>query len=227
MNTNVIDLLKDILYEMEKDGLPTGKTRLIKLLYLLEVEYYRLHQERLTDLIWRFHFYGPYPDKIDEVLGAPDLEEIPSTIKGDRDFKRYTVVSEQTKHQYNITEIQRLISHIVKDWGGLDLYNLLDYVYFETEPMENVKRGDILAFSKIQPYQETKLVKIRVDSKKIDELKQRIKDHIKNQPRSEIKVLVDKELNKAMQIWDEDSRQILIKGKCSFEPENYPSKETD
>lgn len=227
MKSNVIDLLKDILYEIEKDGLQTGKTKLIKLLYLLEVEYYRLNQNRLTDLIWRFHFYGPYPDKIDEILGAPDLEEIPITLKGDRDYKRYIVVSEQPTNHYNKTDIQRLISHIVKDWGGLDLYNLLDYVYFETEPMVNVKRGDILDFSIIQPYHETKLIKIKVDKKKMDELKQRINEHIKNQPRPEIKVIVDEELHKAMHIWDEDSKQILIKGECFFEPENFPTKETD
>ena len=33
---------------------PLEETKLINILYLVEVEYYREHQERLTDLEWRF-----------------------------------------------------------------------------------------------------------------------------------------------------------------------------
>jgi hypothetical protein len=47
--------------------------------------------------------------------------------------------------------VSGIIGDLVKKWGGADINRLLDYVYFETEPMENAHRGDILDFSTIQP----------------------------------------------------------------------------
>ena len=39
---------------------------------------------------------------------------------------------------------------MVRQWGLEDLKTLLDYVYFETEPMQQAHRGETLVFSKIQ-----------------------------------------------------------------------------
>jgi hypothetical protein len=40
--------------------------------------------------------------------------------------------------------------HIVDQWADRRLGEMLDYVYFYTEPMETVQRGEPLDFSRVQ-----------------------------------------------------------------------------
>src|SRR5208282_6869527 len=51
-------------------------TRLVKLMYLTEVEYYRLKRERLTDLDWKFFHHVPYPPSLITVIGEPEMERL-------------------------------------------------------------------------------------------------------------------------------------------------------
>ena len=46
-------------------------------------------------------------------------------------------------------EVLGQLQEVIKKFGE-DTPSLLDYVYFETEPMEGVKKGDILDFSKVR-----------------------------------------------------------------------------
>jgi hypothetical protein len=221
------DLLKLILREAESEDLSLGKTKLIKLLYLLEVEYYRLHQKRLTNLTWQFYHYGPYPLEIEPILGSPDLEEIPQFLQGGKVYKRYSVVSDRSIEASPDPKIRNLISTVVKEWAGLDLYDLLDYVYFETEPMMQAKRGDALDFTTIPPWQETKPRDIKLDKKKLAEIKQGIKEHTKNLSRPELRFTIDKDLSEAIRIWDEGKTTVLIRGETVVDPECFNPGETD
>ena len=55
------DLIQNIILEYQKQGLGFGRTRLIKIAYLLELNYFREFKQRLTDAKWIFYKYGPYP----------------------------------------------------------------------------------------------------------------------------------------------------------------------
>jgi hypothetical protein len=50
-------------------------TRLVKLIYLIELEYFRLKHERLTNLDWKFYHYGPYPPALRSILGDVEIRE--------------------------------------------------------------------------------------------------------------------------------------------------------
>jgi hypothetical protein len=50
------------------------KTRLVGLIYLAEVEYYRPTGQRLTKLDWKFHHFGPYAPSLAPYLDDPDDE---------------------------------------------------------------------------------------------------------------------------------------------------------
>lgn len=119
MNINVLDLLKHILKEAESENLAIGKTQLVKLLYLLEVEYYRLHQKRLTNLVWRFYHFGPYPLEIEYIMGSPDLEEIPKLLKGGKVYKKYSVASDKNPERGADYDVRRLIRSVMNEWGGI------------------------------------------------------------------------------------------------------------
>ena len=62
----------------------------------------------------------------------------------------------------------------VRKWGD-DTSGLLDHVYFETEPMEDAKRGDLLDFSKARlPIKLPKLEMKRISKSKGEKAKQLI-----------------------------------------------------
>ena len=69
-------LLIDLIYKncRQQNLLLPQTTRLVKLMYLAEVEYFRQERERLTNLEWRFYLYGPYPPSLKSVLGEPEIE---------------------------------------------------------------------------------------------------------------------------------------------------------
>lgn len=113
--------------------LPPLKTRLVKLMYLTEVEYYRRTGKRLTDLPWKFHHFGPYASVLGNYLGNPNVDSIAWSIT----------------HRANPADhdVLRCVVQVVQRWGDADLNELLDYVYFETEPMQAAHRGERLEFS--------------------------------------------------------------------------------
>ncbi len=128
-----------------------GKTQLIKLLYLIEVEYFRETRYRLTNLDWLFYYYGPYAFELESILDEPEFQQDVFKTKEHKDFIKYQIA--ESKHTYDIwidPKVSQITKLIVTKWGRKNLSELLDYVYFETEPMQNVKtRGEKLDFSTI------------------------------------------------------------------------------
>ena len=75
MNPVSVRVLRYIVDQIrERDAIPT-RTKVAKLLYLVDVEYYRRHGRTLTELAWRFLHYGPYAVEIEPLLQSFDLEE--------------------------------------------------------------------------------------------------------------------------------------------------------
>jgi hypothetical protein len=147
MKDKMDDLFKSIvlhiMYDLQNCKYGFGKTRVIKLAYLVELEYYRRNQQRLTSIEWIYYKYGPYVMDFDSILSDKNIE----IGDDDSDFKSLRVIDE-TSLPTIPKENKLIISHIVKRYGADDLQNLLDYVYFDTEPMMCVeKRGEILDFS--------------------------------------------------------------------------------
>jgi uncharacterized phage-associated protein len=216
---SLVQLIKGILSEAENQGISVGRVRLVKLLYLLEIEYYRIYQKRLTHLKWEFYHYGPYPRGIEEVLCLQDFEEEKISLSEDRVFRKLKHAVSEPKVVYSETGIERLVKRIINEWGGFDLRYLLDYVYFETEPMIGAKTGDVLDFSKVKPWHESKIKDVRIkDRKKFGELKKKVGDYMKNLPGPEgLKFKIDKAFLEGLRIWNEDASQVKIKGNVEIE----------
>jgi hypothetical protein len=119
-----------------------NRTKLVKLLYLLDIERVKTGRDPITGLEWVFFHYGPYAFELIDTLkamegsqlvaqqwhtgilyrgapGAPDGDEWPAGTKA-------------------------AIDRVVDRFAELDLNELLDYVYFRTGPMQQGKRGDRL-----------------------------------------------------------------------------------
>jgi len=129
-----------------------GKTKLVKLLYLIDVEFHRLYSRKLTELEWIFFHYGPYTHTIDDVLRQLDLD-IPQeevlTASGHKAkiFKPPREIHSEFENSSGAEKY--LVDRVINQWGLEELNPLLSYIYFHTEPMQDAHRGDILDFSKI------------------------------------------------------------------------------
>ncbi len=151
MHKKLHALCQAILREAEGQRINVGAVRLVKLLYLLEVEFYKTHGRTLTDATWRYYLYGPYPDEFRDLAEQPGImtEDVP--LVGNRVFRRFAIEEAAADWSSMLPpEETRLIPWIVKEWGDVHLNSLLNYVYFHTAPMQAAKRrGEVLDFSRI------------------------------------------------------------------------------
>lgn len=139
-------VLVEIVKESIESGLKTTKTHTLKLAYLVEVEFFRECGRRLTDVDWVYYKYGPYVFDYDNYFDDKCL----SLAQPCEDFSliEFNDLCE-IKNPDSIT--RRIVKRILRQYGALSLSQLLDIVYYDTEPMLNVlRRRDRLDFSSIQ-----------------------------------------------------------------------------
>ena len=107
----------------------------------------------MSGVDWSFYHYGPYAFEIDDVLGdlALDIpQESVKTARGHAAIVFRAGYNLQSRlGEYVETQELNLVRRVIQKWGEVELNSLLDHVYFNTEPMKNAKRGEILDFSTI------------------------------------------------------------------------------
>jgi len=222
------DLIKYIVWRVEDEGGVLGITRLVKLLYLIDVEYYRRHRRLLTGLEWIFYYYGPYALEIPDILRSLDLE-IPQEEKAigkGRSLKRLKTegLLEADIGTLLPTPDMLSIDRVVKRWAIEDLNGLLSYVYFDTEPMEDVLLGKPLKFDSIpklvshKPIREAELQLTEEETTRframLNAYKLKRSNLLKlaeNQSR-EIHVATDPIYEKAMRLAQDDERMHIPAG---------------
>ena len=129
-----------------------SKTALVKLVYLVDVEYWRRCGRPVTGLEWRFHHYGPYAAELDREIDGNPLFLVHGSRKTGYGFSSSPAWREiQAAFNPNYEPVVKNIADgVARQWGLEDLDTILEYVYFETEPMQGAERGETLDFSKIQ-----------------------------------------------------------------------------
>ena len=165
--SNIIlnSLITHIATELADKGIGFGKTKLVKLIYLVDVENYRARRETLTGLEWVFYHYGPYSFEIDAALAdlAFDIPQESAATVGGRAatiFKPRMGVKSRLGERVGTPQL-RLVDRVIGEWGETELNPLLNHVYFYTEPMKDAARGETLDFSKI-PRRRPRSVRARV-----------------------------------------------------------------
>ena len=164
-----------ILQRVQDLGFEIGKTKLIKLLYLLDVEYFRSNKKTDTELNWIFYKYGPYAFEIEEFLESIGVTEEQIPLKGGRVLLRLGIDSQE---ELEIGLEKRVIlDSLIEEWGDASLNELLDYVYFDTEPMMDVQtRGEALNFNSIKPQSYYAVKGYKVDKKRGQEITKKIRE---------------------------------------------------
>ncbi len=130
-------------------GATLTRTKLVKLVYLIDVARAEGLGRTLTGLRWRFLHYGPYAPE----LGAM-LEELEGrgaifggSLGGATLYRGARDVPDADNWPASIC---MSVDRVVDDWAGSELNKLLDHVYFHTTPMQGVQRGEELDFSLVE-----------------------------------------------------------------------------
>jgi hypothetical protein len=129
------------------------KTKLVKLLYLVDVETWRLERQLLTKLDWRFYHYGPYAFELEPVLDQLEGQQVEWKEFTPGQLERtilYTRVWQSPSSDQWPAMTKMRVDKIVDRWADETLELLLDYVYFETEPMQHARRGEYLDFNTVE-----------------------------------------------------------------------------
>jgi hypothetical protein len=206
MLVGLLPLVKEIHRQARLRGMaPPGATRLVKLLYLADLEWRRLHDgEPLANLNWRFLHFGPYAYELAELLGGPEIEK--TEFAGGKIAHRLCFEPEELDGPQVPDEASHLIARLVKTWGDADLNAMLDYVYFETEPMEKAKRGERLDFSVLR--QPVLVAPPRVDQQKLRGLRTRLSERVRELNVRSDGLQVPQIAHDGSLAWDEEDRSI-------------------
>jgi hypothetical protein len=143
-------LILYIVYKVDDLGGYTTTIRLVKFLYLIDLEHYRRYGETLTSLRWVYHHYGPY---------AFELPEIGRKIGFDLEQESFRTAERQRGTLYRVQgrknlpnslrpPVKSMVDGILQVWADYGTKELLKYTY-DTEPIVHGARGNELSFSEI------------------------------------------------------------------------------
>lgn len=147
-------LIVHVADSVHEEGGDLTKTKLVKLLYLIDLNFYRHFRSTLTQVRWFYHLYGPYAYEIDAAIRATegyDLQESQFVSRRGREGFTYRAAVEEDLREFLPLDRRQVVHNTLHKWAIEDLNTILDYVYFETPPMKDAHSGDLLDFSKVPP----------------------------------------------------------------------------
>jgi hypothetical protein len=177
------NLIKYIVCYATEREINLTTVRLVKFVYLADLYNARSFQgQTITEFPWAFVYYGPYCREVMEEIDHAVISGIISrktfeSKYGDKDFAVFSC------HDEHLDAIKRLfplsvileLQAAIKRYGD-DTAALLDYVYFDTEPMIDARKGGLLDFSKARRIEIGVPIEIKKLSKSDIEI---AKKHIK------------------------------------------------
>lgn len=183
---NPVNIIKYIVWYATERDIRLTTVRLVKFVYLADLYYARkTGGATLTGFPWAFVYYGPYCSEvmvaIDNAVsvGTISRQTYESRYADNKEYHLFTSRDQEAdklEDQFPLQVVSPLKSAIRK--YGDDTASLLDYVYFETEPMMGqVVKGDVLDFSRARNVQIDKPAQLkRLSRAKIA----RAREHLEN-----------------------------------------------
>src|SRR6266542_5133187 len=172
MKLEYTDLIHAIVWYASKREEKLTTLRLVKFLYLADLYHARVSKgETLTGWPWAFVYFGPWCQQAKEAIdnaAQKDLvivKEIPSKYNDEKDYRLFWVdeIDDEPKIIDALpTYVWSKLQWAIQKWAD-DSSGLLDYVYFETEPMIQTTPGTLLDFRRAQIPEVPK----KIDIKKI------------------------------------------------------------
>lgn len=127
-------------------GVTLNQTKLVKLLYLIDVERVASGRRALSGLRWVFYHYGPYALELPETLNLMEGTDV--IVTGWKDAKLYRAAPGAPTGDAWPPSTRSLVDGIIRRYAQMDLNELLDFVYFHTSPMNDAVRNQPLDMSR-------------------------------------------------------------------------------
>src|SRR6266850_2574426 len=153
MNNSLIELIVAVVSYITEHGGYVTKTKLLKLLYLFDVEFYRAHGKTFTDFQWKYFHLGPWTREFDPVLdtllsNGDLIERTSERAEFETKFLHSSEPIDLRRPLQNYGD-EAILKSILDTWGPSTTGEILDYVYFRTEPMEHGVRNENLDYSRV------------------------------------------------------------------------------
>jgi uncharacterized phage-associated protein len=146
------DSIAMVAAQAKHQGVVLTRTKLVKLLYFLDVRAWDTIGRTVTGVEWIWHHYGPYSSTVVEVCdamaetGELEVEETANYF-GKPEYRIHSV-SEAYYYRHSAV-FGSLVRQVVHDYGRFSPAAVGDKSY-ETEPMRRVvrdgQRGDVIEF---------------------------------------------------------------------------------
>lgn len=230
MNKQLINrLILYIVGRLTNKDAPISTIRLVKYLYLIDYEYYKVHSETLTGIDWHRYHYGPYFFELPEIIRGMKLDLSPDEFVTDGGKRGVTFSIGENQKLYDVVEVgaKLLIDRVINNWAQEDLDTILDYVYTETEPMEIADYKDKLDFSRVdyKDYQRRPDISIDIPDDKVARIRDKLSKRVKEYSRARLRSSpYDKDYYEALEsMAREDKKRIMLGGSLELDEETYNS----
>ena len=179
-----VDLIQYIVWFATTNGHCLTNNRLVKFMYLADLFNARTKNgETMTGLPWQFINYGPYCSDVATAIEEATKRNVicsktyQSCFAGSKEYDLYWCNEDDAQDIEDIIPFGVLgqLQEAIKKFAD-DTPQLLDFVYFQTEPMQGVKKYDYLDFSSAKKSyykKEIKFKKLSPDS--INSIRKNIK----------------------------------------------------
>ncbi len=226
---NLGTLIAFVVTGVHEAGGPLGRTKLVKLLYFIDLAYFAKHGRTLTSLKWIYYHYGPYVMNLPATLAKLDWDLPEEDHVTQAGFvakvrrpteERWSLESVLTKQAGS--DAITAVRSVVDQWATVSLNEVLDHAYYHTEPMRDAKPGDVLDFTTVRRYptQEAAKAIVKVDPAKKAEFLKRLRETA--QPRKEVHLEPPPRYDRVFYEGlgrDEGLERILPTGPVEFTPE--------
>ncbi len=151
MNPKLKELVIAIVSRVTESGVKVSKTKLLKLLYLFDIEWYRTHQDTFTGFNWKFYLLGPWTDEYDPVLDKYEGNGLEREKTKDTYGTEFIKTDETVRLRdlFSTRDEEIILEDMIRTWAKVPTEEILDHIYFRTEPMDEAVRDERLDFRKV------------------------------------------------------------------------------
>jgi uncharacterized phage-associated protein len=149
MNVNKLkeSILLIIKKSKEKFDKKLGRAEIMKLLYIVELAYFKKYNKTITGTTFKYYHYGPFSQDVLDMLDTLEKEGILEDEFFQDPFSGYEkhnyIIKNEHKIKYLNKDEKKFIDKVIEKFGEMTLRELLTFVY-NIEPMKTAKKGDIL-----------------------------------------------------------------------------------
>lgn len=145
----IYNIIKDFKNNYRRQPM---RIEVLKLLYLLDVDYYKRFGECYSEMDYMFYNHGPWTQEFHQTLDYMKENEIAESqqqTKDGRDYYLYSVTAKTPRETIDIDQdALEILSNIFFIYKHSELTEMLNIVYTE-EPMASTNRGELIDMSKV------------------------------------------------------------------------------